>query len=187
MARLRRTVIAVHRDLGYLFVGLTLVYAVSGVAVNHVADWNPSYAAESRQVSVVAPPTAGRQELAEAALAALGETNTLKSVVPVGTRLVKVFLEDGGVVTVDRRESVAVLEHLQPRPILEPINRLHLNKDKGLWTWIADLYAVALLTLALTGIFIVPGRKGLGGRGRWLLLAGAVLPVLYLLVAGAKL
>ena len=39
----RRVNNVLHRDLGYLLVGLTLVYAVSGVAVNHVGDFNPSY------------------------------------------------------------------------------------------------------------------------------------------------
>ena len=34
---------AVHRDAGYLVAGLTLLYAVSGVAVNHRAEWNPSW------------------------------------------------------------------------------------------------------------------------------------------------
>ena len=29
---------AVHRDAGYFGVGLTLVYALSGLAVNHIAD-----------------------------------------------------------------------------------------------------------------------------------------------------
>ena len=33
----------IHRDLGYLCAGLTVVYAVSGLAVNHVRDWNPNY------------------------------------------------------------------------------------------------------------------------------------------------
>jgi len=33
----------IHRDLGYLCVGLTVVYAVSGLAVNHVRDWNPNF------------------------------------------------------------------------------------------------------------------------------------------------
>ena len=32
-----------HRDLGYLVVALTIIYAVSGIAVNHVHDWNPNY------------------------------------------------------------------------------------------------------------------------------------------------
>ena len=33
----------IHRDLGYLAVGLTLIYAISGFVVNHVQDWNPNY------------------------------------------------------------------------------------------------------------------------------------------------
>ena len=32
-----------HRDFGYLAVGLTLIYAISGIAVNHIDDWNPNY------------------------------------------------------------------------------------------------------------------------------------------------
>jgi hypothetical protein len=34
---------ALHRDAGYLVVGLTVVYAVSGLAVNHIDDWNANY------------------------------------------------------------------------------------------------------------------------------------------------
>jgi hypothetical protein len=33
--RLRRLITATHRDLGYFFAGLTVIYAVSGIAVNH--------------------------------------------------------------------------------------------------------------------------------------------------------
>ena len=32
-----------HRDIGYLCVGMTLIYALSGIALNHIDDWNPSY------------------------------------------------------------------------------------------------------------------------------------------------
>ena len=28
----------IHRDVGYLVVGLTLIYAISGIAVNHIDD-----------------------------------------------------------------------------------------------------------------------------------------------------
>ena len=34
---------AVHRDVGYAAVGLTFVYAVSGLAVNHIAAWDPNF------------------------------------------------------------------------------------------------------------------------------------------------
>ena len=34
---------AIHRDVGYSAVGLTVVYAASGIAVNHLADWDPNW------------------------------------------------------------------------------------------------------------------------------------------------
>ena len=43
---------ALHRDVGYLVVGLTIVYAVSGLAVNHRADWNPSYRTGRRTLRI---------------------------------------------------------------------------------------------------------------------------------------
>jgi uncharacterized protein len=46
----------VHRSLGYLCAGLTLVYAASGLAVNHVADWNPNYIIRNDTVRLDAVP-----------------------------------------------------------------------------------------------------------------------------------
>ena len=45
-ARWRPWLRAVHRDVGYVAVGLTFVYALSGLAVNHITDWtdgDPSF------------------------------------------------------------------------------------------------------------------------------------------------
>jgi hypothetical protein len=47
---------ALHRDLGYLAVGLTFVYALSsGLAVNHIADWDPNFENYEREYAVAAP------------------------------------------------------------------------------------------------------------------------------------
>ena len=48
----RRWNAATHRDVGYVTVALTLAYAISGLAVNHIASWNPNYAKvkEVRQI-----------------------------------------------------------------------------------------------------------------------------------------
>ena len=42
----RRINHALHRDIGFLCVGLTLLYALSGIAVNHMHDWNANYSIE---------------------------------------------------------------------------------------------------------------------------------------------
>ena len=62
----------VHRDLGYLAVGLTIVYGISGLAVNHKADWNPSYRVR-KTVERIEPITATtRDEIVREARQKLG-------------------------------------------------------------------------------------------------------------------
>ncbi len=178
----RKLVIAVHRDVGYLVAGLTVAYAVSGVAVNHVADWNPNYIIRTVEHHVGEVPEGTAAGMATTVLDRLGIADEPTSVVRIGPGELRIFFE-GRTLKVLLPGGRVLDETVRRRPVLFELNFLHLNHGKGIWTAIADLYAVALLTLALTGIFIIPGRKGLGGRGRWLLLAGVLLPVAYLLIA----
>ena len=41
--KFRRLIRILHRDIGYVAFGLTIIYSISGIAVNHVNDWNPNY------------------------------------------------------------------------------------------------------------------------------------------------
>jgi hypothetical protein len=66
--------------------------------------------------------------------------------------------------------------------VLRDANFLHLNHPKGWWTWVADPYAVLLFLLALTGMFVLKGRQGLGGRGKWLVGLGLLAPLGFLVV-----
>ena len=59
------------------------------------------------------------------------------------------------------------------------MNQMHLNTPKRIWTVVADVYAVALIVLAVTGMFVLKGRTGIKGRGAWLTSAGVLLPVAY--------
>lgn len=178
--RWRKLIIATHRDLGYFFAGLTVIYAISGIAVNHIKDWNPSYdtVIESREVGEL--PELEPAPLGAEVLRRLEIDATPRSVIRMSPTELKVFL-DNRTLTVALPGGRVSDEQVTPRPLLFEMNYLHLNHGKGVWTWIADLYALGLGVLAGTGIFIIRGKKGLGGRGRWLLLAGIALPLLYLL------
>jgi len=171
----------VHRDLGYLCVGLTLVYAVSGVAVNHVGDWNPNYQIERRAVVVGAAvvSTIGTPDGVRALLEAAGLPAEYRATFRPDTGRMRIFVEDG-VVEVDIAARQAIVEVVQPRPVLREANFLHLNHAKRLWTWMADVYAVALALLAVTGVFVLKGKKGIAGRGAWLTGIGIVVPLLFL-------
>lgn len=63
--------------------------------------------------------------------------------------------------------------------MLFELNQMHLNAGKGVWTAIADVYAVALIMMALTGIFVLRGKTGITGRGAWLVTLGVLVPVVY--------
>ncbi len=171
----------VHRDLGYLCVGLTVVYAVSGVAVNHIADWNPSFEVERRTVPMPGSVAAaidtpmGLRALLEDA----GLSPDYRGTFRPDTSRIRIFIEDG-VVDVDLANAQATVEVVRPRAILREANFLHLNHAKRLWTWLADLYAVALGLLAITGLFVLKGKKGIAGRGAWFTGVGVAVPLLFL-------
>ena len=75
-------------------------------------------------------------------------------------------------------------EGQKPRFILRVANWLHLNRGKKAWTYFADAYAAGLLVLALSGMFMIAGRKGILGRGAVLVALGIAVPVLYVTLAG---
>jgi hypothetical protein len=78
-----------------------------------------------------------------------------------------------------------VLEEGQrPRFFLRAANWLHLNRGKKAWTYVADAYAAGLVLLAISGIFLNAGRKGLLGRGGVLVLLGAAVPIAYVTLSG---
>ena len=177
----RKLIIATHRDIGYFFAGLTVLYAVSGVAVNHIDDWNPNYVIRTEVVEVGILPFGTPAELGAEVLSRMGINEEPKSVSRVGREHLKIFF-DQRTLTVELPGGRVVDEHARRRFAFFEVNYLHLNHGKGFWTWFADVYAIGLLVLACTGIFILPGKKGLGGRGRWLLMAGMAIPLVYLVL-----
>lgn len=171
----------IHRDLGYLCVGLTVVYAVSGLAVNHVRDWNPNYRVTELRGNVgpIDADNPRSPEVVEGILLRLGRDPGYRDTFRRDEATLEIFA-DGGTVAVDLPTGEVVLELVKDRRVLKEANFLHLNLARGLWTYMADLYAVALLVLAITGLFVIKGKKGITGRGAWLTATGAVLPVIFL-------
>ncbi len=171
-----------HRDVGYLIVGLTLVFGVSGLALNHVADWNPNYR-QIREASQIAPlQGADRDALVADALRKLNLTEPPRNAFRPDPDTLQLFYE-GRTYRIDVPTGHVIFEVIRPRPVLFELNQLHINASKGAWTVISDLYALALIMMAITGMFVLRGKNGLGRRGKWLVGAGALVPVVYWLLS----
>lgn len=174
----RRWLRVIHRDVGYTVVGLTLIYALSGVAVNHNQDWNPNFVVERTAFEV-----GDTRELSAAAiLRATGASGDYKSTFKPDPRTLQIFAPDANY-TVDLPSGRVVKEVSAQRAVFYESNFLHLNTPKGLWTWVADVFAVALAFLAVSGAIFLKGEQGFAGRGKWFMLAGAAIPLGFLLWA----
>ncbi|MBI2213737.1 MAG: PepSY-associated TM helix domain-containing protein [Acidobacteria bacterium] len=172
---------AVHRDAGYFCAALTIVYAISGLAVNHVSDWNPNYKIERVEKRFTSIPITSREEMVAALVDRLDLPGAPKSSFRSAPHLVDLFY-DGWSVRADAQAGRATIERPRDRALLRDANFLHLNHPKGLWTWFADGYAILLALLAISGLFILRGRNGITGRGLWFSLAGLAVPVVFVVV-----
>lgn len=184
MARPWRKVFrSLHRDFGYLAVGLTVIYAISGLAVNHIADWNPNRTVNTSQVAIGPLPGENPAERRAVAITRLGlDPADVRSEIQQGRAHLKVFFLSGSELVVDPTTGEGRLQLVEDRPVLRAFNALHLNDLKGAWTYLADAYALVLLFLALSGLIMLKGQQGLMGRGKWFVTAGVLLPAIALAV-----
>lgn len=168
---------AFHRDAGFLVVGLTVIYAISGIAVNHLADWDPNFKNYARTHELGAGLHGDDATMAKTVLARLGIHEQPSDVFHDGDRLELSF--DNRTVHVTISNGHVLEQGQKSRFLLRTANYLHLNRGKPAWKYIADGYAALLLLLALSGLFMLPGKKGLLGRGLVLTAIGIAIPVLY--------
>ena len=179
----RPLVRAFHRDAGYVAVGLTVVYALSGLAVNHIKDWDPNFSSYRFVHEFGGPLPSNDTAAANRVLKGLRLDAIPVSVARYAPDQLDIHLPDR-VLHANPQTGRVVEERQQSRFFLHVANWLHLNRGKKAWTLMADIYAVGLLLLALSGMFMLPGKNGLLGRGAILILAGIAVPVLYVVLSG---
>ena len=174
----------IHRDVSYLFAGMILIYALSGILMNHRGDLNPHYSVSLQEYQVEADltdKTKVDKALVLTQLEPLGEAdNYTKHYFPKEGQM-KVFLKGGSSLVVNTQTGAAVYESLKRRPLLSDMVKLHYNPTKW-WTIFSDVFAVCLILITLTGIVMVKGPKGFWGHGGILFIIGIVIPALFLLL-----
>lgn len=180
---LRRLNLVTHRDLGYFVSALTITYCLSGVALNHVDVWNPDFVIHKREVTVPTRPSV--DGLTEADLAGfdalVGEPR--RRLVDYPTRTQAKLYYEQATLHVNLVDGTGNYERISRRPMFYSANVIHRNSFKP-WRWFADVFAVLLALVGATGVLVLRGKNGLGGRGKWLMLAGAAPPVIALLLHG---
>jgi hypothetical protein len=172
----------IHRDFGYIFFFTTIIYSLSGIAINHRDDWNPNYRIDVSEIHLDQPidrNTVSKSSL-KALLKGIDEELVYRSHYFPNEEELKVFVKDGNLI-INLVDGEATLEVTRRRPILAPMNYLHYNPVKY-WTIFSDVYAGALAILAISGLFILKGKNGITNRGAWLTGIGILIPIIYLIL-----
>ncbi len=180
--KLRKFNRATHRDLGYFFVGMILIYSLSGIAINHLDDWDPSYIVKKWNVKTEQKIDKNDFDKSKA-IAILKEIDIdnkyRKFYFPNNERL-KIFFKGGNAIF-DTKTGSGRVETLSKRKVFHTVNWLHYNPN-FYWKWFSDIFAVSLIILAISGMFILKGKNGLKWRGTILISIGILIPLIFLLI-----
>jgi hypothetical protein len=181
--KIRKWLRIIHRDMGYIFFGMSLVYGISGIALNHLDDWNPDYIIRISKAKLQDIPAAEdiSKEVAGSMARQIDQNYHYRSHFFPRSGVLKIFIKQGSV-TVNLDSGQAYIEVIKKRPVFREMNFLHYNKPKKLFTWFSDAFALALILLAISGLFLIRGKKGITGRGAWLTALGILIPAIFLIL-----
>ncbi|MCG8699081.1 MAG: PepSY-associated TM helix domain-containing protein [Bacteroidales bacterium] len=70
------------------------------------------------------------------------------------------------------------IETYEQNKFIDFVHSLHYNTVKG-WKYMADFLAVTLVFFAISGMFLTRGKKSIRGRGKWFVVAGIVVVLLF--------
>ncbi|MEJ2596169.1 MAG: PepSY-associated TM helix domain-containing protein [bacterium] len=171
---------AIHRDFGYLFLGMTIIYALSGIAINHMKEWNPNYVVTVDEIQIKPMGLQPERDDILSVLQDYEEADNYKNHYFPSPDIVKVFLEDGTMI-INLLTGEGLLERTRRRPVFREVNYLHYNPIKY-WTWYSDIFSGALILLGISGILIPRGSRGITRRGAWLTILGFIIPMIYLFI-----
>lgn len=172
----------IHRDLGYFFFGMTLIYAVSGIVLNHRqpgGDASIITRSESFQYQEVLKKDINPEFLQAMLMDLQINKNEYKNHFFQNDNNLMIYLKNGHI-NFDPTTGIGKIITIRKRPVLTEFNFLHYNKPKMLWTWFSDIYAVSLALLGITGLFILKGKHSVSRRGGLLTIAGILIPVIFL-------
>jgi len=172
----------IHRDFGYFFFGLTIIYCLSGIALNHKKDWNPNYNISYKEIALTdnLDKSSVNEDQVIKLLKKYNEADHYKKYFFPDNNTLKIFIDNGSV-SVDMISGKGYIEKITKRPLFFEINFLHYNPGKW-WLWFSDIFCIGMITIAISGLFIISKSKNsLSKRGIWFILAGFVVPVLALI------
>lgn len=177
-----------HRYLSFLCSGMLMIYLISGFLLNHSREFKFMRKKVEHTVTLNADQLQQTDFTSEKGIKQLMVELDCDSAAYKSHKSKKEEITIQGKdmlsITINPEAQTALIKKIERPPFLTALNTLHRNPGK-LWTYFSDLCLVLLVTIVITGLLIVPGKKGLAGTGGILLLIGILIPALIFFLLSA--
>ena len=169
-----------HRDLAYFYVGLIIAFSFSGIFLNHRRVFNPqTYVSQVEKFKV--DPISDPEQIKEDFVKNLSQKQQITDQmrrfrVEKNELLVSYVSTD---LKLNLQTGEGTKETYKTIPLLGQMTKLHKDTSDW-WIYYSDIFGVAMLTIAITGMFIARGKDSFRQRGWKFALVGLIFPLIFL-------
>lgn len=159
---------SLHRDIGFLVVGMTIIYSISGVLLIYR---DTGFLKSEKQVEKKLAPGISESELG----------------MKLHLRNFKVMKTEGDILhfkngTYNKASGVAKYTENKLPAFLEKLTHVHKISSKSTVHWITAIYGLALLFLAISSFWMHKPKTKLFRRGMFFAAGGSVIAIILLFV-----
>ena len=169
-----------HRDIAYFYLGLIIAFSFSGIFLNHRRVWHPSkYTYNTKEIATKLPDNQEliNEEFISSFTSENNVNDQLRRFQVTQSELIISYVNND--VNIDLTTGMGKITTYKTTPFLGQMTKLHVDTSQW-WIYYSDIFGVAMLTIAITGMFIQTGDKSFQKR-RWkLALAGIIFPLIFL-------
>jgi hypothetical protein len=168
-----------HRDIAYFYLGLIIAFSLSGIFLNHRQSWHPRrYTSDTKEITIapVVKDSVNDAYIAIFTKAQQIEDDLRRFSVQENNLRISYASHD---VDVDITTGKGKIVTYKTTPLLGQMTKLHVDTSKW-WIYYSDIFGIAMLTIAITGMFIERGKNSFQSRGWWLALLGLIFPLIFL-------
>lgn len=171
---------ALHRDLGYLYIGLIISFALSGILMNHREYWEPEkFTVEKYTIAVKLPSKDKLNDDYAKQLTKLLLIDDVLKFNEVKDGKYNLYYNNHNVsINLDKPSGEVI--HFYKTPLISQMMQLHKNTSNW-WIYYGDVFGLSLITIAITGAIMIPaGKFSFKNRGWKLAVLGIIFPIIVL-------
>ncbi|MBN2727678.1 MAG: PepSY-associated TM helix domain-containing protein [Bacteroidales bacterium] len=170
-----------HRNGGYLIVGIVCFFAITGILLNHRSSLKIGYSTtvSEYQLDAFDTDTILRRHVNDMLMKI--DTSAQMRAFQLNEDQLQIFINSGNV-TIKEKNGEAEKVVWSHNQTWQTIKNLHMASFHSLWKWVSDFFALCLIFVAITGLYMAKGRNSFRKYGWRVFAVGSLIPILLVII-----